>query len=140
MIQRDSVADYADAEDAMKFRPRSEARVAHRSAGAPGYLLQSDILQQLAPAMTPRSDTFTIRAYGQATDNSGARKLAEAWCEMVVQRMPNPADPDNDSSASALNPKLNFTTNASGVRTYLRPDLGRRFRIVQFRWLSPNEI
>ena len=140
LIQRDSVADYADAEDAMKFRPRSEARVAHRSAGAPGYLLQSDILQQLAPAMTPRSDTFTIRAYGQATDNSGARKLAEAWCEIVVQRMPNPADPDNDSSASALNPKLNFTTNASGVRTYLRPDLGRRFRIVQFRWLSPNEI
>ena len=141
LIQRDSAADYADAEDAKKFRPRGEARVAHRSAGAPGYLLQSDILQQLAPAMTARSDTFTIRAYGQATDSAGGKVLSECWCEMVVQRMPDPVLPDPDSLAAALNPRVNFTTNTStGARTYLRPDLGRRFRVIQFRWLNPSEI
>jgi hypothetical protein len=141
LIQRDNAADYADAEDAKKFRPRGEARVAHRSAGAPGYLLQSDILQQLAPAMTARSDTFTIRAYGQATDSSGARVLAECWCEMIVQRMPSPANPDGDSLAAALNPKTNFTTDINtGKRVYLHPDLGRRFRVVKFRWLNPSEI
>lgn len=142
LLQRDNAADFADTfdTDTKCYHPRGEARVAHRSAGAPGYLMQSDILQQLAPAMTPRSDTFTIRAYGQATDVSGARVLGEAWCEMVVQRMPTPCDPETDSAAAGVNPRSNYTVGASGTRTYLRPDLGRRFRVVQVRWLSPNEI
>jgi hypothetical protein len=142
LLQRDNAGDFADAfdTDSKSYHPRGEARVAHRSAGAPGYLMQSDILQQLAPAMTSRSDTFTIRAYGQATDTSGARVLGEAWCEMVVQRMPTPCDPETDSAAAGVNPRSNYTIGASGTRTYLRPDLGRRFRVVQVRWLSPNEI
>lgn len=142
LLQRDNAADFVDAfdTDSKCYHPRGEARVAHRSAGAPGYLMQSDILQQLAPAMTARSDTFTIRAYGQATDTSGGRVLAEAWCEMVVQRMPDPVVPETDSAAAGVNPKSNYTINASGVRTYQRVDLGRRFRILQVRWLRPDEV
>lgn len=138
-IQRTSVADYADDEDNLRLRPRAAARVAHRAAGAPGYLLQSDILQQLAPALAARSDTFVIRFYGQATDATGTRSLAEAWGEAVVQRMPDPVRRENDSLAAGLNPEQ--FSPASAPPTFVRiPELGRRFRVVSFRWLGRNEI
>ncbi|MFZ9201627.1 MAG: hypothetical protein ACO23N_04280 [Opitutales bacterium] len=151
LIQRNSVADYADPEDNAKHRPRAELRVAHRAAGAPGYLLQSDILQQLAPCLTARSDTFTIRAYGQATDTSGARVLGEAWCELTVQRMPDPCNPEvrsNDAAGNlgpaAINPRLNALrtdgTFLNDTDQAPKLDLGRRFRIVGFRWLNRNEL
>ena len=133
-IQRSPVADYADPEDNLRLRPRAAARVAHRAAGAPGYLLQSDILQQLAPAMTARSDTFVVRVYGQSTDSSGTRSLAEVWGEAVVQRMPDPVIREDDSLAAGLNPEQ----PAPGVARKI--DLGRRFRVVSFRWLGRNEI
>jgi hypothetical protein len=133
-LQRSPVADYADGEDNLRLRPRAAARVAHRAAGAPGHLLQSDILQQLAPALTARSDTFVVRFYGQATDGSGARSLAEAWGEAVVQRMPEPVLRENDSAPAGLNPEQPSPGVARKV------DLGRRFRVVSFRWLSRNEL
>jgi hypothetical protein len=98
---------------------------ASKAWGAPGWLTQADILQVLGPALTARSDTFVIRAYGDAVDTSG-KVRARAWCEAVVQRLPAPLDPD----PSGLNPRL---AGATG-------DFGRRFVITSFRWVSPNEI
>ena len=83
------------------------------------------MLQVLGPVLTARSDTFVIRAYGDAVDASG-KTTARAWCEAVVQRTPEPLDPDE----SGLNPRLPGTTG----------DFGRRFVITAFRWLSPDEI
>ena len=94
--------------------------------GASGYLSQSDILQQVGSVMTARSDTFTIRTYGDSTDSKG-NVLAHAWCEATVQRIPDPINPD--STVDDLNP-ISGTTN----------DFGRKFVIISFRWLSPNEI
>jgi hypothetical protein len=112
--------------------------------------LQSDILQQLAPALTARSDTFTIRAYGQATDNSGGRVLAEAWCEMTVQRMPTPRNPENRTDVAgvrgpaSINPRLNdLKTDGTFLNDTTKSpklDLGRSFRIVSFRWLGRNDL
>lgn len=93
--------------------------------GAPAYLTQADVLQVIGPALSARSDTFVIRAYGDAVDASG-KITASAWCEAVVQRMPQPLDPDE----SGLNPKLKGSQG----------DFGRRFQIQSFRWLSPSEI
>ena len=93
--------------------------------GAPAYLTQADLLQVLGPALTARSDTFVIRAYGDAVDATG-KIQARAWCEAVVQRTPQPLDPD----ASGLNPRL---AGKPG-------DFGRRFAITSFRWLAPDEI
>jgi type II secretory pathway pseudopilin PulG len=93
--------------------------------GAPAWLTQADILQPLGPVLSARSDSFIIRAYGDATDSSG-KITATAWCEAVVQRTPEPLDPDT----SGINPRLN---GAAG-------DFGRRFIITSFRWLSPDEI
>lgn len=93
--------------------------------GAPAWLTQGDLLQSLAPVLTARSDSFVIRCYGDATDDTG-RVKAMAWCEAVVQRMPEPIEPDE----SGINPRLSAS----------KRDFGRRFVISSFRWLSPGEI
>lgn len=53
--------------------------------GAPQIVTQMDVLNTVGPNLTPRSDTFTIRAYGEALDNSG-NTIGRAWVEVVVQR------------------------------------------------------
>lgn len=93
--------------------------------GAPAWLTQGDVLQSLAPALAARSDSFVIRAYGDAVDDQG-KILAIAWCEAVVQRTPEPLDPDD----SGLNPRLPGTAK----------DFGRRFVVASFRWLGEDEI
>jgi hypothetical protein len=93
--------------------------------GAPGYLTQGDILQVLGPTLTARSDTFVIRAYGDALDGEGKVK-GRAWCEAIVQRTAVPLVP----SADGINPM------DGGEEA----DLGRRFTITSFRWLNPDEL
>ena len=61
-----------------------------QGSGFPGQLLQGDILQALSPFMTVRSDTFTIRAYGEAKNPVTGEITATAYCEAVVQRFPDP--------------------------------------------------
>lgn len=95
--------------------------------GVPGYLTQGDILQVIGSSLRPRSDTFLVRGYGESVDARG-NVLARAWCEAVVQRTPEPINPDN----SGLNPV------ESTDRGFV--DFGRRFRQVSFRWLSPDEV
>jgi len=53
--------------------------------GAPQLVTQMDVLNSVGPNLTPRSDTFTIRAYGEALDNAG-NTIGRAWVEVVVQR------------------------------------------------------
>ena len=95
--------------------------------GAPSILSQGDLMAALAPIATVRGDTFRIRAYGESKSGSGA-VLARAWCEAVVQRIPDLVDPSD--KAEALPADMNPVN-----RTF-----GRRFNIVSFRWLSPTEI
>jgi hypothetical protein len=93
--------------------------------GAPSYLTQGDVLQVIGPALSARSDSFVIRAYGDSLDAAG-KVQARAWCEATVQRTPQPLVPD----ANGLDPK---DAGKPG-------DFGRRFVLVSFRWLSPEEI
>ncbi len=95
--------------------------------GAPGYLMQSDLLAVLGNAATVRSDTFKIRAYGEALDANG-NVIATAYCEAIVQRLPEFLDPANAATdpLTALN-----VTNKK---------FGRRFETLSVRWLSKNEL
>jgi hypothetical protein len=93
--------------------------------GAPGHLTQADVLQVIGPALAARSDSFVVRAYGDAVD-AGGRVQARAWCEAVVQRVPEPLQPD----PGGLDPR----EVGAGV------DFGRRFVVRGFRWLHPREI
>ena len=113
----DNIADGTRLEQTLK--PDSKAW------GAPAWLTQGDVLQIIGPALAARSDTFLIRAYGDAVDATG-RVTAVAWCEAVVQRTPEPVMPD----ATGINPR-----NAGQPG-----DFGRRHVIRSFRWLSREEI
>ncbi|WFB36188.1 hypothetical protein P3T73_00210 [Kiritimatiellota bacterium B12222] len=99
---------------------------------APGWLNQADVLQAIAPSLAARSDTFIIRSYGEMVDPNDAsdtpRVLVRAWCEAVVQRVPDYLD-DTERP-----------TQLSSQLTGPNHFFGRRFRMVSFRWLSPNEI
>ena len=96
--------------------------------GAPGFLTQADLLNVLGNAATARSDTFVIRAYGESGDSSGGTTTT-AVCEAVVQRLPDWLDPADKAEVAPAN--LTSDTNKS---------LGRRFRVVGFRWLADGEI
>jgi len=95
--------------------------------GALGFLTQADLLQFIGPALSARSDTFRIRAYGESRDASG-KLTARAWCEAVVQRAPGYVDSADDLLQTP--DKLNATNRK----------FGRRFEIVTLRWLNPEEI
>jgi len=95
--------------------------------GIPGYLTQADVLQSLAPVITCRSDTFTVRGYGEARDAAG-KVIARSWCEAVVQRMPDFVDPAQaaDSAMASLSP--------------VNQSFGRRFEIISFRRVPITEL
>lgn len=104
-----------------------ENKAPHKAAGAPGYLLQSDLLTPLGPVLTARSDTFLVRSYGDSVAKNG-KVVARAWCEAVVQRTPEPVNPD----AVGLNPNRDSSPRDK--------DFGRRFKILSIRWLQPDEV
>lgn len=122
--------------------------VTHVAMGAAGNLLQSDLLEVIGSSLSTRSDTFTIRAYGEAWNTSG--DSAKCWIEAVIQRVPEFVDRTNAAETATAGPKNPTTlvpgsTNTGDVTTsnQLTPVnnvLGRRFRIVSFRTLKPNEI
>jgi hypothetical protein len=96
--------------------------------GAPGYLTQADLLGVLGNAATPRSDTFTIRGYGESRDAAN-KIIASATCEAIIQRTPEYIDPADkpEIAPAALTSSANKT-------------FGRRFNLISFRWLSASEI
>lgn len=97
--------------------------------GSPGMLTQGDLMMLLAPVATVRGDTFKIRAYGEARSADGTSILSRAWCEAVVQRMPEFVDP-KDTPETAL----------SSLSRPANQLFGRRFVITSFRWLNAGEI
>jgi hypothetical protein len=105
-----------------------EAAKGPAAYGSSAYVDQADVLRHFAEQLTPRGDTFVIRAYGDSLDAAG-NVLARAWCEAVVQRTPDYVD----------------ATDANHVKSAdLRSDANKRFgrtlQIVSFRWLNASEI
>ncbi|MDP0491709.1 MAG: hypothetical protein Q7Q71_11725 [Verrucomicrobiota bacterium JB023] len=96
--------------------------------GAPGYLSQADLMTVLGNAATARSDTFTIRGYGESRSRSG-QILATATCEAVVQRQLEWLDPRDD-----------IETELDDLQSETNREFGRRFQIVSFRWLNAEEV
>lgn len=96
----------------------------------PGFssltLTAGDIMTSLAPYARARSDTFVVRAYGDAVNPVTGSTAARAYAEAIVQRFPDPVDADAS------------TTTAE----YAKPSgpFGRKFKIISFRWLSASDI
>lgn len=91
---------------------------------------QADVIAQLAPVVAPRSDTFLVRAYGDARNPVTDAVEGRAWCEAVLQRVPDVTEPV--TGAYAVGDELKLTA--------AKYPFGRKFKIVSFRWLSPDDI
>jgi len=104
--------------------------------GVPGWTRQADLLRPIAPILTVRDDTFTIRAYGDCRDASGTVVKASAICEATVRRTKDYVD-RSDNAATA---DLSDGSGAVASRKPANEIFGRRFEIVSYRWLSPDEI
>jgi len=135
--------------------------------GAPGIVTQMDVLNSIGPNLTARSDTFVIRAYGEALDNSG-NSIGKAWIEVVVQRSAEYIGPagvnpnrrklayrgvdNNMNDGTDKDPKVvndsktiletfeRRTTTPTTDDANLNRVFGRRFKTVNLRWLAANEI
>lgn len=119
--------------------PNQDAAKGSVYTAAPGYLIQSDVLAVLGNILTTRDDTFTIRAYGELTNREGV-VLSRAWCEAVVQRGINYVDPVNSPETPVK--KINMKSGAleETELSAVNKAFGRKFNIVSFRWLSPEEV
>lgn len=115
-----------------------EAAEGSRLAGIPGYVIQSDLLKPIANTLAVRDDTFRIRAYGESVVNG--KVVARAWCEAVVQRVPEYQDSTNRAEVPArlLDASGSFRDNSALSATNVR--FGRQFRIESFRWLNASEV
>ncbi|MEO0795349.1 MAG: hypothetical protein AAFX93_09315 [Verrucomicrobiota bacterium] len=114
-INTASLAAYEDEANAANKFPRY----------SPSFVTQADLLNVLAPYLQVRSDTFVIRAFGEAKDPITHESKAQAWCEALVQRFPEPVGIDFPSSTDYENPASQF---------------GRKFYILEFQWLSEKDI
>ena len=94
----------------------------------PGHVKQGDILTTLGSRFTPRSDTFTVRAYGESRSPTG-ELLASARCEAVIQREAGYVDPADKSDILPAN-----------LASEVNKRFGRNFSVVAFRWISQLEV
>lgn len=117
--------------------PNPLAATGSRYAGIPGYVMQSDLLQGLSTSLSVRGDTFLIRGYGESLDQDG-QVAARAWCEAVVQRMPDYID-SSDEAATPIRSEEPGTNQINRL-TEANQSFGRRFEIVAFRWLNESEV
>jgi len=117
----------ADREMIRDGRSGTKREQGYRSTGIPGWLTQADVLQVIGSSIAARSDTFRIRAYGEALNPDGS-VAAKAWCEAIVQRLPEYVDP------------ANAATDRGAALTPMNRTHGRGFQISSFRWLSSDEI
>lgn len=151
-LQVSSTEGFTTANFNVDYRRMSPSRM----SGMPGGLTQGDLLEPLAPVLTVRGDTFVIRAYGEALSPSGSIE-ARAWCEAVVQRVPEYLQSRAASNGLGNEPhapvlKEKWTTFTGVGRPYatgeyeentdltpINKTFGRGFRISSFRWVKPED-
>jgi len=119
-------------EQAIADATTSDGRVINRRSEVPEFssqwLTPGDLLTTLASALVIRSDTFRVRAYGDAANPVTGAIMGRSWVEAVVQRFPEYIDRGQDPATPPA--ELTLTNRA----------YGRRFRIVSFRWLDSSEL
>lgn len=119
--------------------------------GAPSYLTQGDVLTPIAPKLSVRGDTFTIRVCGQSIEDGVV--MATAYLEAVVVRSSeyvnaapiNVADatlPSGSNRSTTPAIKVNQRTGALIFNTLSSTNqkYGRKFKIIFIKWMTENEI
>jgi hypothetical protein len=99
--------------------------------GAPGALTQADVLSKIGSILVPRSDTFTIRSYGEALDQSTGNVRGKAYLEITVQRTP---DYLVSAEGGIGDEAFDLATVSENQR------FGRSFTIISSRWVMEDDI
>jgi hypothetical protein len=101
--------------------------------GAPGIVTQMDVLNSVGPNLTARSDTFVVRAYGEAQDDAG-NVIGKAWVEVVVQRtaeyMAMAVGQRYPEYVEPNRRRLAYRTNTSANRVYDRQVLVETYEVA----------
>ncbi len=84
---------------------------------SPGFLTQADVMTAIGPMLSPRSDTFKIRARGESFSPQGS-PTGSATIEATLQRTPEAID----------------STVAMDQPTE------RKLKLISLRWLSDDEL
>ena len=105
---------------------------------SPQVLTQADVLTPLGPSLSARSDTFRIRFYGE-TRSLIRNTPTRAWGEAVVQRIPDYVDADANEAYTPTDPDQADHYDLPELNA-INQQFGRRFVIVDIRWLAPEEI
>lgn len=111
--------------------PFEAAAEGNPAYGFPGWTRQADVLRPISGILSARDDTLTIRAYGDVRDPVTNEVISQSWCEAVVQRKAEYVDSSDDKYTLPSKSTLD-----SEVNQYF----GRRFEIIDFRWLSEDEV
>jgi hypothetical protein len=114
-------------------------RTLNTAVGIPGYLMQQDLVQAFSAVMTARSDTFVIRSYGESLGPSDQEPV-KAWLETLVQRTPDYIDQTDSRLTAAGNATPPYDSDGVANVGDVNLHFGRRYKIVQYRWLKPNEL
>lgn len=125
---RNPTREFSAAEKAGMTQAFPEALDGPIAYGSSAYVDQADILRNFAAQLTPRGDTFVIRTYGDSLDPQG-NVLARAWCEAVIQRIPEYVDPTDESHLKS-----------SALQSEANKRFGRKLKIMSFRWLGDSEV
>ncbi|MBI4623276.1 MAG: hypothetical protein HY736_08670 [Verrucomicrobia bacterium] len=108
------------------------------------WLTQGDVMTALASVLFPRSDTFLIRAYGEAVNPATNATEGKAWCEALVQRLPeyfDPGDPPETAPGAFDTPTNPDDPDSQPTGAHqLNKLYGRRFKVLSFRWLTLSDI
>ena len=106
--------------------------------GAPGTVMQQDILSKIGGMISVRGDTFKIRCYGSTKNPVTGNVDAEAWCEVIIQRRGDYVDPETADADDADG--FDTPDELPGDLSVINNFFGRRFEVIRFRWLSPDEV
>ena len=136
----DTIPNYSDYASIFPYSDAASVGARNNATGVPLEINQANILLPIAPKLTARSDTFKIRAYGEVVSTGG--DVVKAMCEATVQRVPEyldtetnpdynqPWDEYDTDPAIPVDENLNLINQA----------FGRRFKIINIRWLNRAEI
>ena len=110
--------------------PFAEAAEGSPAYGFPGWARQADVLRAVSGILSARDDTFTIRAYGDVRDPLTDEIVSQSWCEAVVQRKAEYVDDADDT----------YTLPSDSMNSEVNKRFGRRFEVINFRWLDEGEV
>ncbi len=99
------------------------------ATASPSCMTPADLLTVIGPAISARSDTFRIRTYGETINPVTQETEGRAWCEAIVQRLPEYLD-------TVDAPEDEPVALSSGINTRF----GRKYKILSLRWLDAADI